>query len=101
MNLKNWSMDHTKGVLLGLLIPLLFIPIVLFFIAWTQDYYFEYLWNKFTLSGPYRIKIMTISIIANLGLFYFFLNRERYNIAMGIILGSICYAPYIIYIKFF
>ena len=101
MNMRKWSLDHTKGLLIGILTPLLFIPIVLFFIAFTQDYYFEYLWSKFNLSGPYRIKIITISIIANLGWFYFFLNKERFNIAMGVILGSICFAPYIIYIKFF
>lgn len=101
MNLRNWSMDHTKGLLLGIITPLLVIPLVIFIIALSQDYYFEYLWNKFTLSGPYRIKIMTISIIANLVWFYLFLNKERYNIAMGVILGSICFAPYIVYIKFF
>lgn len=101
MNIRKWSSNHTKGLLLGIITPLLFIPIVLFFIAWTQDYYFSFLWHKFSLNGPYRIQIMTISIIANLGWFYFFLNKERFNIAMGIILGSICYAPYVIYIKFF
>lgn len=101
MNMRKWSMDHTKGLLLGIVTPLLFIPIVLFIIASAQGYYFDFLWNKFTLNGPYRIQIMTISIIANLAWFYFFLNKERFNFAMGIILGSICYAPYIIYIKFF
>ncbi len=94
-------MDHTKGLLLGLITPLLFIPLVLLVIAFSQNYYFEFLWNKFHLNGPYRIQIITISIIANLVWFYIFLNKERFNFAMGIILGSVLYAPYIIYIKFF
>ncbi len=101
MNLKNWSWDHTKGVAIGVITPLIFIPLVLLFMVWVQDYYFEQLWSKFRLNGPYRIKIMTISIIANLVWFYIFLNRERYNMAMGIILGSFLFAPYVIYIKFF
>lgn len=101
MNLRKWSMDHTKGVLLGIITPLIVLPLVLLVIGWTQDYYFEQLWTKFVNNNPYRIKMITISIIANLGLFYFFLNRERFNIAMGIILGSLVFAPYIIYIKFF
>lgn len=101
MNLRNWSIDHTKGVLLGILLPLIVLPLVLLVISWTQDYYFEQLWKKFTLNNAYRIKMLTISIIANLGLFYYFLNKERFNFAMGIILGSLVFAPYIIYIKFF
>jgi len=94
-------MDHTKGLLLGFVTPLLFIPLVIFVIALSQNYYFEFLWSKFQLNGPYRIQITTISIIANLVWFYIFLNKERYNFAMGIILGSLLYAPYIVYIKFF
>ena len=101
MNLRNWSWDHTKGLFIGLITPVLFIPIVLLIIVWMQDYYFAQLWHKFMLNTPYRIKILTIAILGNLIWFYFFLNREQYKIAMGIIMASVVYAPYIIYIKFF
>ena len=101
MNLRNWTREHTKGFIIGVLTPLIFIPIVLFFLMWLQDYYFEQLWKKFVYNDPYRVRIITLSIISNLGLFYYFLNREKYNVAMGIIIGSIAYAPYVIYIKFF
>ncbi|MDG1148454.1 MAG: hypothetical protein P8N52_09135 [Crocinitomicaceae bacterium] len=101
MNLKKWSIDHTKGMLLGILTPLVVLPVVLLIIGWVQNYYFEQLWSQLVVNKPYRIKMITISIIANLGWFYFFLNKERFNFAMGVILGSIIFAPYIIYIKFF
>ena len=101
MNLRNWNIDHTKGLLIGLITPLMFVPVVLFLIGWTQDYQFAQLWTKFSHSTPYRIKIMTISIIANLIWFYVFLNKEKWNMAMGIIVGTLVYAPYIVYIKFF
>lgn len=101
MNLKNWTLDHTKGLILGILIPIVFMPIVVLLLSWIQDYYIEQLWDRFLHNNQYRIRIITISIIANLGLFYYFLNKERFNLAMGIILGSICFAPYIIYVKFF
>lgn len=101
MNLRNWTKDHSLGVLLGLLFPLLFIPLVVFILALIQNYGFNELWTRFLNLYQVRIQVLTISILANLGVFYFFLNRERYNLAMGIILGSILYAPYIIYIKFF
>ena len=28
MNLRNWSIEHTKGLIVGILSPLLFVPIV-------------------------------------------------------------------------
>lgn len=101
MSRKRWTMDHTKGTLLGLITPLIFVPVVLLIIGWMQDYYFQQLWHKFSLNTNYRIKILTISIIANLIWFYLFLNKERWNLARGIIIGSVLYAPYVIYIKFF
>lgn len=101
MNLRNWTRDHSLGVLLGLVFPLLFIPVVILVLGFIQQYAFSELWNRFLHFNQVQIQVMTMAILANLGVFYFFLNRERYNLAMGIILGSILYAPYIIYIKFF
>ena len=101
MKSKNTSIDYLKGALIGIITPLIVVPIVLLIISWTQGYDFERLWGEFVRNETSRIKILTISIIANLGWFYFFLNREYFNIGKGIIIGSILYAPYIIYIKFF
>jgi len=101
MKIRKWTRDHTKGLFIGIITPLVFIPVVIFVITWLQNYYFEQLWHKFTLNNQYHIKIITISIISNLIWFYFFLNKERFNIAMGVILATIAFAPYILYIKFF
>lgn len=101
MKIRKWTRDHSKGLLIGIITPLVFIPVVIFVITWLQNYYFEQLWHKFTLNNQYHIKIITISIISNLIWFYFFLNKERFNIAMGVILATIAFAPYILYIKFF
>lgn len=101
MNLKNWTINHTKGVLLGIVFPLLCIPLVVLILGLIQDYSFAEMWHRFLYFYQIRIQVVTMSIIGNLGIFYLFLNKERYNIAMGIILGSLVYAPYIIYIKFF
>lgn len=101
MNWKNWTRDHTLGLLMGIGLPLLCIPLVILILGWIQDYSYSDLWHRFSFFYQVRIQVLTISIIANLGIFYYFLNKERYNIARGIIIGSLVYAPYIIYIKFF
>lgn len=98
---KKWSMDHTKGLVLGIITPIVMIPVVIFFLAWMQDYLFEQLWYKFTLNVHYKTKILTISSIANLFWFYMFLNRDKFAIAKGVIIATLCFAPYVLYIKFF
>lgn len=101
MNLKKWSRGHTLGMLLGLITPLVVVPILILFLSWVQDYEFAYLWRKFSINAPYRVRMITLSIIANLFWFYYFLNRSKWDYGMGVILGSILFAPYVVYIKFF
>lgn len=100
MNLRKWNLSHTKGLLVGLFSPIVFIPIVIFVLAWMQNYPFDTIWNKFGNEVIFRGKYLSISCISNLLWFYMSLNREKYNFAMGVILGTICYLPYILYINF-
>jgi hypothetical protein len=100
MNLRKWNLAHTKGLLVGLISPFVFIPIVIFIMAWLQNYSFDTIWYKFTNGVVFRGKYLSISCISNLLWFYMSLNREKYNFAMGVILGTICYLPYILYINF-
>lgn len=100
MNLRNWSLAHTKGLLVGIISPLVFIPVVIFLLAWSQDFLFNQLWYKFQSQELVRSKVVSIAIIANLLWFYLSLNREKYGFAMGVIVGTICYLPYILYVNF-
>ena len=101
MNLRKWSKGHTFGMLLGIVTPLLVVPILLLALSYIQDYDFSFLWRKFTLNSPYLVQMITISIIANLIWFYYIINRSKWDHGMGIILGAIALAPYIVYVKFF
>lgn len=100
MNLRNWSSAHTKGLIIGIISPILFIPVVMLLLAWVQDFYFSQLWYKFSYDEMVRSKIISISIISNLLWFYITINKDKYGLAMGIILGTICYLPYILYVNF-
>jgi hypothetical protein len=101
MNLRSWSWDHTIGLLVGLITPIVFVPVVLVVLTFLQGYLFEQLWFKFSLNTAYQIKIITIANIANLIWFYIFLNRENWNRGRGVIIASLIYALYVVYIKFF
>jgi predicted PurR-regulated permease PerM len=101
MNLRKWNFSHTKGLLIGLISPIVCIPIVIFIMAWLQNYPFGTIWHKFLNEIVFTGKYLSISCISNLVWFYLSLNREKYNFAMGVILGTFCYLPYILYINFY
>ena len=72
---------------------------VIVIMAEFQNYPFEYLWKQFLNMDMVRSKFLSLAIIANLLWFYLSLNRERYDLGMGIILGTILYLPYVLYVN--
>jgi hypothetical protein len=101
MSLRNWSKYHTYGLIIGFLGPLIYIPLTMLIIAQVQNFHFERLWDMFFISKSTQGKFISLSIIPNLAWFYIFLNKENFGFAMGIILGSVLYFPYIVYVNFF
>jgi len=99
MNLRNWTKEHTKGLIVGILSPLLFVPLVVLILAWSRNYPFEEIWNMFILSKQTMSKVVSLAIISNLLWFYVFINRNNYGLSMGIILGTIVYLPFIVYVN--
>ena len=99
MNLRNWTLAHTKGLVIGILSPILFVPLVILILAWSRNYSLSEIWDMFMLSRQTMSKVVSLAIISNLLWFYVFINRNNYGLAMGIILGTIAYLPYIIYVN--
>ncbi len=100
MNFRNWGKLHTLGLIIGIISPLIFIPLVIVLLSWLENYVFEQLWYKFLNDPSVRAKIVSLAIISNLIWFYMMLNREKWGLAMGIIVGTIAYLPYILYVNF-
>jgi len=100
MNFRNWGRKHTIGLVIGILSPMIFIPVVILLLSWFENYLFGQLWYKFVNDPTVRAKIVSLAIISNLIWFYMMLNREKWGLAMGIIVGTIIYLPYILYVNF-
>lgn len=98
MNLRKWSKQHTVGLLFGILLPLFAVPVVVGLLSLLQGFEFRQMWYMFTINHNIQSKIVSLSILANLGFFYWTINRENYERAMGIILGSILYLPVVLYL---
>ncbi|NBR14347.1 MAG: hypothetical protein EBQ94_13165 [Flavobacteriales bacterium] len=93
----NFTREHAIGLLIGVVSPLVFLPLVLLILSFTQNTSFEYLWQQVVQFPEYRSKYISLALISNLVWFYLFLNREKYNYSYGIILGMIVFVPYMIY----
>jgi len=96
-----WNSKITAGLFIGILVPVIAVPLIMLLLSWAQNFYFSQLWHKFTYDQVVQSKVLSLSIIPNLAVFYLFLNRERYDIARGIIIGSACFLPYILYVNLF
>ena len=88
------------GVIIGIISPLLFLPLLIYAMSINDGYSFYILWDQLLSNSIDSSKYISLALISNLLWFYFFLNREKYYQTRGIILGMICYAPYMIYIYY-
>ncbi len=95
----NWNARTTAGMLIGILSPLICVPLTIWIISLTQHYPFSLFWDRFFVDLNVMSKFLSLSIIPNLIWFYVFLNKERYDLARGIIVGSALFLPFIIYVN--
>ncbi len=90
---------HLTGAAIGIIFPLIMLPLTVFVLSSMQHYPFSFLWGKCMHDMMILSKTISLSIIPNLIWFYIFLNKERYEIAKGIIVGSAVHLPFIIYVN--
>jgi hypothetical protein len=95
----SWNTKRTVGLIIGIISPFIFVPLIILLISWSQNFYFSVLWNKFTGNMIAQSRFISLAIIPNLLWFYLFLNKERYDIARGIIIGSAIFIPFIVYVN--
>jgi hypothetical protein len=93
--------EHFLGFVIGILTPAVCLPFVLWIMALSFSYDFEFFWEQFITDARYTSKYLSLSFIPNLFWFYFFLNREQYEVTRGIILATLSMVPYAIYVNIF
>lgn len=96
---NNITKENVFGFLIGIISPIVFLPVVLLFLSFVQDTTVYYLWEQFKISDVHRSKDLSLSLISNLIWFYVFLNTDRYPYVRGILLGMFFYVPYMIYVN--
>jgi hypothetical protein len=98
---ENFNKQLLYGTLLGVFTPILFLPVLVYFLSLSKGMDFDVVWSQISTNNMNTSKYLSLSMIVNLIWFYYFLNKEQYHLTRGIILGMICFAPYMVYIYFF
>ena len=97
---ENFNKYLLLGTLIGVVTPILFLPILIYLLSISQGLSFDMVWEPILNNNMNTSKYLSLAMITNLIWFYYFLNREMYHHTRGVILGMICFAPYMIYIYF-
>jgi hypothetical protein len=100
MKLREWSKQHTIGLLIGLATTLICIPLIMFILGQMDYRPFSTMWFKFRISNAEKTRIISLASIGNLFWFHRFLKQEKYNTAYGVIAGTIIFLLVILYLKF-
>lgn len=92
----NWN-NFWLGAVTGLLLPIISI---FTYWAWSFKYMRFYpQFFKFLMDGGVLSAVLSLCLIPNLGLFFLFLNQEKYKTTRGIILTMLLYGFVIVYLK--
>ena len=67
---SNFNLQFLIGLLIGLLSPLFFLPIMLYFMGLADGYDFSVLWNQFISNNMNTSKYLSLALISNLICFY-------------------------------
>lgn len=90
MNFKNWSIDHTKGLIVGILTIIVCIFIVLWIFSMQTGESYAHLFQRFTFRNDYTAKVISLAAIGNLPWFHFVsLRQGKWAFGQGIILATV------------
>lgn len=97
--MKKITKEHVLGFLIGVLSPIVFLPVIVFVLSQSRQTEFSYLWSQVNDSVEYMSRYLSLGLIPNLLWFYLFLNKEKYAYTRGIIFGMLIYAPFMVYVN--
>jgi hypothetical protein len=101
MNLRNWSKEHTKGLIVGILTIVVCIFIVLFILSAINGVPFSESYERFTYKHDYIAKVISLAAIGNLPWFHFAsLRTSNWAFGQGIIIATVLDLLAMIFFKF-
>ena len=97
--MKNIDFDKTWiGLIAGLIAPV--IALLLYYLINYRFMTIKNFINYLELGDTYT-PVISLSVLANLGVFYLFIWKEKYKGARGVLAATFIWAGLVLYLKFF
>lgn len=101
MNLRNWSKEHTKGLILGLLTIGVGIFIIIWFFSLKNGLSYAENFHRFTFLHEFTAKVISLAALGNLPWFHFLsLKRGNWALGQGVIIATVIDLLIMILFKF-
>lgn len=101
MNLRNWSKEHTKGLIVGIITLIFAIFIVIWILSKLNGLPYSEGLSRFTYRHDYTAKVISLAAIANLPWFHFTsLKKGNWGFGQGIIIATVLDLMVMILFKF-
>lgn len=90
MNVRNWSKEHTKGLIVGLLTIIGCIFIVIWILSLQNGQSYSVNFHRFTFINEYTAKVISLAAIGNLPWFHFVsLRQGKWAFGQGLIMATV------------
>lgn len=101
MNKKSKWNQRWVGGITGVIGPIIGLFLVFVLYNLFENFSFNRLWHEFMNTPDQKSRFLSLAVLLNLAIFYFFLRKNYNSSAMGVVLGTMIYIPIILYLKFF
>jgi hypothetical protein len=90
MNLRNWSKEHTKGFIVGILTIIGSIFIVIGIFTFQNNASYSLNFNRFLFLHDFTAKVISLAAIGNLPWFHFVsLKQGKWAFGQGLIMATV------------
>jgi len=100
MNLRNWGKQHTLGLFIGFATTIVCCFIVIGILAYKDGISYSFMFERFTFLRVVTAKVISLASIGSLICFHLALRKEKWPLAMGIIMATVVNLLVILYYKF-
>ena len=95
--MSNQPINMFKGTVISLMVPVIGLAIF-YFVRFTEHSIAEYVDSL--VSNNLIAAVISVSLVPNILLFFFFVNRNRFKEGQGVILAMLLWGMVIVYYKF-
>ncbi len=90
MNLRNWSKEHTKGLIVGILTIIACVFIVVWIFSLRNGMSFNVNFQRFTFMHEFTAKVISLAAIGNLPWFHFVaIRQQKWAFGQGLIVATV------------